>query len=445
MRAVEAAQDTELQSLVRSLTEILHASTSCSSSQDTGHALSELLSKSCLAPFLVRELATSYTNMGDRLPFFKEVFFLVEELTRALPSHAGTLLGCVQPHLAAVQASAKMFLMSLGDAVSRVDLEDDVAFAKLTTRIAEEVERLCVQAGLPPAEVSGSSGPALPHLGSTEDSSYCECLRPLQLEHVESFSSHAYSSQAGAEIATPQARTVRLAKELAGLASLLPFSESSSVFVRVDESKQQLWRVLVTGPDDTPYSDGCFIFDCYFPPQYPNEPPLVKLLTTGNSTVTFNPNLYDSGKVCLSLLGTWKGEKGESWDAQTSRMLQVLVSIQSLILVPEPYFNEPGYEREIGTTIGEQRSRSYNTHVRENCIRWAMLDLLQNPLPEFSQVIREHFRLRARKIQETVTGWIAEAEEHGNRQHQEILQQLFTSLSQELQQSQALVNVAVAQ
>ena len=46
------------------------------------------------------------------------------------------------------------------------------------------------------------------------------------------------------------------------------------------------------------------------------------------------------GKVCLSLLGTWYGESGESWNSQTSTLLQVLVSIQSLILVPEPFFNE---------------------------------------------------------------------------------------------------------
>ena len=31
------------------------------------------------------------------------------------------------------------------------------------------------------------------------------------------------------------------------------------------------------------------------------------LRTTGGGTVRFNPNLYNSGKVCLSLLGTWPG------------------------------------------------------------------------------------------------------------------------------------------
>lgn len=36
------------------------------------------------------------------------------------------------------------------------------------------------------------------------------------------------------------------------------------------------------------------------------------------------------------------------------------MSIQSLILVPEPYFNEPGYEQEIGTEAGEKHSAEYN-------------------------------------------------------------------------------------
>ena len=43
-----------------------------------------------------------------------------------------------------------------------------------------------------------------------------------------------------------------------------------------------LVRVLVTGPVDTPYSLGCFAFDVYFPPNYPNIPPVFKLITTGN-------------------------------------------------------------------------------------------------------------------------------------------------------------------
>ena len=43
----------------------------------------------------------------------------------------------------------------------------------------------------------------------------------------------------------------------------------------------------------------------------------------GGGTVRFNPNLYDCGKVCLSLLGTWPGAQGEGWIASKSSFLQV--------------------------------------------------------------------------------------------------------------------------
>jgi len=97
---------------------------------------------------------------------------------------------------------------------------------------------------------------------------------------------------------------------------------------------------MIAGPDDTPYAGGLFEFDCFLPMQYPNTPPLMNLRTTGGGKVRFNPNLYNCGKVCLSLLGTWSGSAEENWQPRKSTLLQVLVSIQSMILVEAPYFNE---------------------------------------------------------------------------------------------------------
>lgn len=76
-----------------------------------------------------------------------------------------------------------------------------------------------------------------------------------------------------------------------------------------------------------------------FPPNYPFRPPRVRLMTTSNGTVRFNPNLYKNGKVCLSILGTWQGP---AWLPSQS-LSSVLMSIQSL-MNSNPYHNEPGHE-----------------------------------------------------------------------------------------------------
>ncbi|CAK5063285.1 unnamed protein product [Meloidogyne enterolobii] len=90
-----------------------------------------------------------------------------------------------------------------------------------------------------------------------------------------------------------------------------------------------------------------------------------------------DPNLYDDGNVCLSILNTWRGRPEERWNADTSSLLQVLVSIQSLILVNEPYFNEPGYERWRNSPAGQQASREYDANIMQMCVRWAMVEQIR--------------------------------------------------------------------
>ena len=84
---------------------------------------------------------------------------------------------------------------------------------------------------------------------------------------------------------------------------------------------------MIIGPQDTPYANGCFEFDVFFPADYPNSPPIINLQTTGHNSVRFNPNLYVDGKVCLSILNTWQGSPEELWNGQISSFLQVFYSI----------------------------------------------------------------------------------------------------------------------
>lgn len=225
---------------------------------------------------------------------------------------------------------------------------------------------------------------------------------------------HYMSQVKNANDANSAARARRLAQEAVTLSTSLPLSSSSSVFVRCDEERLDIMKVLITGPADTPYANGCFEFDVYFPQDYPSSPPLVNLETTGGHSVRFNPNLYNDGKVCLSILNTWHGRPEEKWNPQTSSFLQVLVSVQSLILVAEPYFNEPGYERSRGTPSGTQSSREYDGNIRQATVKWAMLEQIRNPSPCFKEVIHKHFYLKRVEVMAQCEEWIADIQQYSS-------------------------------
>ena len=70
------------------------------------------------------------------------------------------------------------------------------------------------------------------------------------------------------------------------------------------------------------------------------------------------------------------------------------MSIQALILVPDPYFNEPGYERERSTPAGDRQSRMYNETIREGTIKYAMIEQLRKAPAELKEAVQTHFRLR---------------------------------------------------
>ena len=96
------------------------------------------------------------------------------------------------------------------------------------------------------------------------------------------------------------------AQELGSLSGegSLPVAPEGAVLMLRDESRMDVLKVLISGPagvldaaQDTPYAFGLFEFAVFIPPDYPNEPPLVNLQTTGDGMVRFNPNLYSDGKA----------------------------------------------------------------------------------------------------------------------------------------------------
>uniref|UniRef100_A0A3B4WNF2 (E3-independent) E2 ubiquitin-conjugating enzyme n=1 Tax=Seriola lalandi dorsalis TaxID=1841481 RepID=A0A3B4WNF2_SERLL len=203
--------------------------------------------------------------------------------------------------------------------------------------------------------------------------------------------------------------TVR--KEMALLATSLP----DGIMVKTFEDRMDLFSALIKGPTRTPYEDGLFLFDIQLPNIYPAVPPLFRYLSQCSGRL--NPNLYDNGKVCVSLLGTWIGKGTERWTSKSS-LLQVLISIQGLILVNEPYYNEAGFDSDRGLQEGYENSRCYNEMALIKMVQ-SMTQLLQNPVEVFKQEIQEHFVSNGWRLVHRLEAWLElhDAAERGQAAH----------------------------
>ncbi|KAK8648429.1 hypothetical protein V6N13_129182 [Hibiscus sabdariffa] len=221
-----------------------------------------------------------------------------------------------------------------------------------------------------------------------------EILRKFQLfkkfDTIEEFSDHHYASSGSSTKQPPKNWAKKIQEEWRMLEKDLP----DTIFVRVYESRMDLLRAVIIGAEGTPYHDGLFFFDVFFPASYPKVPPHVYYHSGG---LRLNPNLYCCGKVCLSLLNTWSGNKNEKWIPGMSTMLQVLVSIQALILNQDPYFNEPGWAHHRGTQQGALLSRQYNEDTFILSLK-TMVYSMRRPPKHFEDFVVGHFYQRAQDI-----------------------------------------------
>ncbi|KAK3308407.1 uncharacterized protein B0T15DRAFT_392453 [Chaetomium strumarium] len=195
------------------------------------------------------------------------------------------------------------------------------------------------------------------------------CVKDLP-DHVI-LEGHAFKEKAGKLVKSNH--SVGRMRKLVGQISSLSTDLPEGIYVRHGESRLDVLRILISGPADTPYENGLFEFDMFCDQEFPEEPPRMRFRTTGGGQAHFNPNLYNNGKICLSLLGTWTGQP---WEPGRSTILQILVSIQSMIFNSQPYYNEPGYEQY----QNDDRSKKYNRNVEQLTVRYALLPWLTQRL-----------------------------------------------------------------
>ena len=161
------------------------------------------------------------------------------------------------------------------------------------------------------------------------------------------------------------------------------YESSPGCYVCINEEDITNHKIMIIGPEDTPYENGFYMFDYTYNKNHPFEAPSVKYLTT-DGTVRFNPNLYTNGKVCLSILGTWSGP---AWEPTMS--LRVVCEYLRSILTENPIQNEPGFENCLDT-----QGKMYNKYVTSENYHLAIyknLLPLPDPLKPFSKTINLKF------------------------------------------------------
>ena len=179
--------------------------------------------------------------------------------------------------------------------------------------------------------------------------------------------------------------TTRLLKDVRNIMKN-PLTNNGIYYVH-SESNMYKGYAMIIGPEDTPYEDGFYFFDFTFPKDYPFSPPQLVYCTNDGDT-RFNPNLYRNGKVCLSILNTWRGEQ---WTAcQTIR--SVLMTLVTL-LNNNPLINEPGFSEK------HLLCKPYRIIIEYKNFKTAIYGMLtQRYLTEkflgFYPIIKEHIKKR---------------------------------------------------
>jgi ubiquitin-protein ligase len=164
-----------------------------------------------------------------------------------------------------------------------------------------------------------------------------------------------------------------------------PLIENGIYYIH-DDTDIMKGYALIIGPSDTPYFGGNYFFEFNYPSDYPHSPPKVTYCTNGNN-IRFNPNLYVCGKVCVSLLNTWRGDQWTSCQSISTVLLTLCT-----LLSKDPLLNEPGVGKN------HHDMNKYNEIIEYSNINIAVCDIVRKKsgifLPFFDNFypfIKENF------------------------------------------------------
>ena len=193
-----------------------------------------------------------------------------------------------------------------------------------------------------------------------------------------------------------------------------PSMTACGIYYCPNEANMRNGRAMIIGPEDTPYANCPLVFDIACPADYPLSSPTVNFLTS-DGTTRFHPNLYVAGKVCLSILGTWRGP---SWTAAMS-ISTVLSSIQSL-LEPNPIVNEPSWEN---VTLADERAKNYADFVKYRLTALTFRDLLawkRGQIPTHWEMFEDILEERGEELYTKICAYILKMAESDEVEYKNI-------------------------
>jgi ubiquitin-conjugating enzyme E2 Z len=178
-----------------------------------------------------------------------------------------------------------------------------------------------------------------------------------------------------------------------------PLTENGIYYIH-DDTDMMKGYAMIVGTSDTPYFGGFYFFEFFYPSDYPHSPPKVKYWTNGNG-VRFNPNLYTCGKVCVSLLNTWRGDQWTSCQSISTVLLTLCT-----LLCKDPLLNEPGVNR----TANAVDMKNYDEIIYYSNLDIAICDIVlqkkgvcQDFFNNFQPFIKEKFNENYGKLVEFAT------------------------------------------
>jgi ubiquitin-protein ligase len=171
----------------------------------------------------------------------------------------------------------------------------------------------------------------------------------------------------------------------------------NGIYYEHDEANMLKGYILIIPTNKSPYQFGNYFFSVEFPVNYPYSPPKMTYMTNNGHT-RFHPNLYRNGRVCLSILNTWKGDKWTSCNTLSSVLLHV-----ATLFTEKPFLHEPGI------TENHADFRSYTKVIEYQNYQTAIYDILGNNvnLPDvfyekFSVIVNENYEKNKNDIMDVL-------------------------------------------